>query len=133
MNKQKRVMAVIIFALAAIFAAAGIIQLVLYIPAELAMLATAKAQGATAQQISGFYSQNLIPAIFNYFIQSFGIASILVACGLIYVKPANAAVSVSDVKDTTTQVASVQDENESSDNNKKSDLQNPVEGDKEEI
>lgn len=48
------------------------------------MLEEAAAQGATSEQISEYYWQQLIPQIVTYVITSLGIAALLFSSGVIY-------------------------------------------------
>lgn len=99
MKKKKQIIPTILFILAAIIAILGILQLALYISPQLTMVKEAAAQGATTEQISEYYWQQLIPQIITYLITSLGIAALLFSSGVIYRKltellnPAIASVS----------------------------------------
>ncbi|WP_040192495.1 hypothetical protein [Clostridium culturomicium] len=86
MKKKKHPIPIILFILAAIIVILGIVQLALYISPQLTMLEEAAAQGATAEQISEYYWQQLIPQIVTYIITSLGIAALLFSSGVIYQK-----------------------------------------------
>lgn len=90
MNKTVKI---IIFGLAAFFALLCVAQLIFYIPAVLSMLKDAVANGTDKAQITGYYKQNFFPQLFSYIISGFGVSSILFACGLIYCKKTDAAVT----------------------------------------
>lgn len=84
MKKKKHPIPIILFILAAIIVIWGIVQLALYISPQLTMLEEAAAQGATSEQISEYYWQQLIPQIVTYVITSLGIAALLFSSGAIY-------------------------------------------------
>lgn len=84
MKKKKHPIPIILFILAAIIVILGIVQLALYISPQLTMLEEAAAQGATSEQISEYYWQQLIPQIVTYVITSLGIAALLFSSGAIY-------------------------------------------------
>lgn len=84
MKKKKYPIPIILFILAAIIVILGIVQLALYISPQLTMLEEAAAQGATSEQISEYYWQQLIPQIVTYVITSLGIAALLFSSGAIY-------------------------------------------------
>lgn len=84
MKKKKHPIPIILFILAAIIVILGIVQLALYISPQLTMLEEAAAQGATSEQISEYYWQQLIPQIVTYVITSLGIAALLFSSGVIY-------------------------------------------------
>lgn len=86
MKKKKHPIPIILFILAAIIVILGIVQLALYISPQLTMLEEAAAQGATAEQISEYYWQQLIPQIVTYIITFLGIAALLFSSGVIYQK-----------------------------------------------
>ncbi|MDU4890335.1 MAG: hypothetical protein E6344_11050 [Clostridium sp.] len=84
MKKKKHPIPIILFILAAIIVILGIVQLALYISPQLTMLEEAAAQGATSEQISEYYWQQLISQIVTYVITSLGIAALLFSSGAIY-------------------------------------------------
>ncbi|NIK77044.1 cytochrome oxidase assembly protein ShyY1 [Paenibacillus castaneae] len=83
---KKNVVPITIFALSVLILGMGIWQLVLYIPAQLDMLDQAELQGTTDEQISDYYRQQFLPQVLTYIITSFGIAAILFAIGMLFVK-----------------------------------------------
>lgn len=83
---KKHVVPITIFTLSVLFLALGIWQLVLYIPPQLDILDQATLQGATDEQISDYYRQQFLPQVLTYFITAFGIAAILFAIGMLFIK-----------------------------------------------
>ena len=81
--KNKKTISIVIFALAALMFILGVVQLALYLPGQLKMLADAKAQGADAQQVSDYVKNTFIPQIITYVITFIGFTSVLVASGLL--------------------------------------------------
>jgi hypothetical protein len=85
-SKKKNAIPIIILGLSGIILILGIWQLVLYIPPQLEMLADATTQGATAEQISDYFWQDLMPQVLNYVITILGFVSVLFAAGMLYRK-----------------------------------------------
>ncbi|ABX41994.1 hypothetical protein [Lachnoclostridium phytofermentans] len=92
---KKNAITIIILGLSGIILALGIWQLVLYIPAQLDMLADATTQGATAEQISEYYWQQFMPQVLSYVITTLGFASVLFAAGMLYRKHGASTIAVS--------------------------------------
>lgn len=83
---KKNAIPIIILGLSGIVLILGIWQLVLYIPPQLDMLADATTQGATAEQISDYFWQELMPQVLSYVITILGFASVLFAVGMLHRK-----------------------------------------------
>ena len=83
---KKNAIPITILGLSGIILVLGIWQLVLYIPPQLDMLADATTQGATAEQISDYFWQELMPQVLSYVITFLGFASVLFAAGMLYRK-----------------------------------------------
>ncbi|MCL2826657.1 MAG: hypothetical protein FWD72_04550 [Eggerthellaceae bacterium] len=75
----KKVASIVFFVLAGIVLVLGIIQLVLFIPPQLSMLASATSQGATQQQVSDYFQQTFLPQVISYAITTLGFASAIAA------------------------------------------------------
>jgi|GEM_PF-4079741 len=81
--QSKRVFAIVFFVLALIFLVLGIAQIVLFVSPQTTMLAGASAQGATSEEISAYIWEQLLPQVFSFVINSFGITAILAGIGLL--------------------------------------------------
>lgn len=89
MKRKPQIIPIIIFCISAIILMLGIAQLVLYIPPQIEMLKDAELEGATAEQVSDYVWQQFLPQIIAYAILPLGMAAILYASGMIYLKLTN--------------------------------------------
>ena len=81
--RSKKVFAMVIFGMAAVVVVFGIVQLYMYLSPILSMLNEARMQGATEQQISEYFSLQVMPKVMTDCATTFGIALVLAASGLI--------------------------------------------------
>jgi len=91
---KKKAIPIIILGLSGIILILGILQLVLYIPSQLDMLADATTQGVTAEQISDYYWQQFMPQVLSYVITILGFASVLFAIGMLYLKHGSSTIAM---------------------------------------
>lgn len=95
MKPKPQIIPIIIFCISAIILMLGIAQLILYIPLQIEMLKDAELQGATAEQVSDYVWQQFLPQIIAYVISPLGMAAILYASGMIYLKLTNVKIKSS--------------------------------------
>lgn len=86
MKKKKNLVSVVAFVFAGMILLLAILQLVLYIPAQLQMLDDATLQGATEEQITGYFWQQFMPQVLSYVITAVGFIGVLSVIGTRYLR-----------------------------------------------
>ena len=94
----KKVITIAIFALAAMILILGITQVSLFLSPQLTMLSEARTEGATEQQISDYYWQQLMPQALLYIFTFLGLSGILAACGATYMALQRNAADAEELK-----------------------------------
>lgn len=85
-KKKKNLVPIVAFALAGMILLLAILQVSLYIPAQLQMLDDATLQGATEEQIAEYFWQQLMPQVLSYIIPALGFIGVLSVAGMRYLK-----------------------------------------------
>ena len=90
--KNKKTIAIIIFSLTALIFILGAIQLFMFIPSQLKLVSSARADAIAQQgsvpaeleeQISTFFKEQFVPQVIAYLIPFLGFVSVLISLGLI--------------------------------------------------